>query len=82
MTSSGGREPQWLTLGRIAAAKALYEVWNPTRTDNGFPDGSPPWAKLDRAARKRYLDAGEIACQSYQESTYASAREAIEAIRR
>lgn len=74
-------EPQWLVLGRDAAAQALYETWHPLRTDNGSPEGSLPWAFLDAETRQRYLDAGRLACSAFYESTYESARAAIEALR-
>lgn len=76
------REPQWLVLGRDAAARALYETWHPTRTDNGWPDGAQSWKDLDEEARRRYLDAAQLACSAFHESTYESARAAIEALRR
>jgi hypothetical protein len=67
-------EPQWLTLGREAAARALYETWHPTRTDNYFPEGAHAWCDLSPGERQRYLDAATVACESYYASTLESAR--------
>jgi hypothetical protein len=72
-------EPQWLTIGREAAARALYEAWHPMRTDHGIAYGSLSWRDLTPDVKARYLNAAQRACEAYQESTLDSARGDLEA---
>lgn len=74
-------DPQWLKLGREAAARALYEAWHPLRMDNGFSEGSFAWRDLSHEEKQRYLDAAQIACRAYHDSTLESSRAAIETLR-